>query len=410
MNFSSLENNIGQNKNKQKDISDQTENKKTEESFASLFDATKGREYVNKVSPEIYEKFKKDFIQSRSKIKEKIETIKNKSATIEEMKKEIEELKVETERLGMDVDFLGPLAEQALFEARFDPVTGLKNRRELYKKTAPQIKELLGVRADEELDDEYWLHIIQNTKETFEDTDLHIMMSDISFLGLVNDLVGHNSGDKLLKNISDKMRTVVGECFRHGGDEITSTLNFPIEQLEKIKKQAQKEINNIAGLPGLESSALRPNIDIGFANFSEALKVYKELLIHDSEHKEVDQGELLDASSGHQEMDKNVLRNLHNIWLDIADKRTSIDKAKKRIVVLIDRFNNGQKINGALTKAAYGMDTEELKTLADKYNSGENIIEEIEEFIKQKEMIKLKEAGSREKKITELILKQVGVL
>ncbi len=334
--------------------------KTPEEQLGEFFDQTKGLKLKQELSSERYEEEKKEFIAN-----------------------------------GLAEEDINTMLEARTYEARFDPVTGLKNRRELFKRTSPKIKEFFGIPIDTEPSDEEWLEIIKNNNKDFSNKNFYIMMSDISFLGLVNDLVGHNSGDKLLKAISKRMQTIVGECFRHGGDEITGVFDLPTEKLEAMAKKAKKEISNIRDLPGLESSNLKPNIDIGFANFSEALKIYKELLVSGQEP---------------QEMDKNVLRNLQNIWLEIADKRTSINKSRERIMVLIKRLNNGQEINGALTKAAYGIGQEKLKNLLDKYNAGDDIEKEINEFIKSKEIANLDKANLREKKLIELILRHLNII
>ena len=238
-----------------------------EEQLGDFFDKNEGLEYTNSVSSEIYEKLKNKFIaegledEGNNKFLEKqAQIIKEQGITIEEKNKKIKELKVEAERLGIDLDFLGPMSEEALFEARFDPVTGLKNRRELFKKTSLKIKNLFGVSPDTELADEEWLEIIKNEEKDFKNIDSYIMMSDISFLGLTNDLVGHSSGDELLKQISEKMKTSVGECFRHGGDEITGTFDIPRDELLIMIRKAREEVNNIKGLPGLENSSTKPYI------------------------------------------------------------------------------------------------------------------------------------------------------
>lgn len=334
--------------------------KTPEEQLGDFFDNTRGLKLKQELSPERYEEERAEFIAE-----------------------------------GLAEEDLNTMLEKRTYEARFDAVTGLKNRRELFKKTSPKIKELFGVSTDDKLSDDEWLEKIKNYEDTFDDKDFYIMMSDISFLGLINDLVSHSSGDELLKKVAEKMQATMGECFRHGGDEITGAFEMSQEELMKMKDKTKKEVNDIKDVSGLVSSNLSPNIDIGFAKLSEALKIYKELLA--SEPK---QGE----------MNKNVLRNLQNIWLEIADKRTSINKAKERIPLLIDRANNDEKIFDALRKAAYGIKNEELKSLQNTYNTKGDISKEIDGFIKRKEIAQLEQIKPSEKELAGLILKHAGIL
>jgi len=376
--------------------------KTPEEQLGDFFDKTKGVNFKRELSPKRYEEEKAEFIRegldeewTNTSHENKIDTVKKQDLQIEEMKAKIVELEKEAERLGIDIDFLGPLTEEALYEARFDPVTGLKNRRELFKKIGPQIKKLLGFKNENNPDNEAYLEKIKNSSEDFEDTDFFIMMSDISFLGLVNDLIGHNSGDILLQKISEKMQSVMKECFRHGGDELTGVFTVEREELLSMAKTAKREISILKDIPGLESSKLAPNIDMGFAKFSEAMKIYKELL---------------NSEQAPQEMNKNVLRNFQNIWLAIAEKKMSLGKAKERITLLIDRANDDEELVGALQKAAYNINHEELEDLKKVFNNGGDINQAIDDFIKRKEIVKLDGAKQHEKKLTELILKHTNII
>ncbi len=334
--------------------------KTPEEQLGEFFDDNDGLKLKQELSLERYEEEKKKFIQE-----------------------------------GLETEDINSMLEKRTYEARFDPVTGLKNRRELFKKTSPKIKKLFGISPNDEPSDEEWLELIKNKKTNLVNTDLYIMMSDISFLGLVNDLMGHNNGDKFLKKIATEMQNVTKECFRHGGDEISGVFEMSQEELEEMIKNAKNKIANIKNLPGLESFKLKPNIDIGIAKLGEALKIYKQLLNIEPEQTEIN---------------KNVLRNLQKIWLTIADKRTSINKAKERIPILIKRANGGQKLIGALSKAAYNINEQELQSMQDTYNNNGNIAKEINGFIKRKEIENFNKTKSSNKKLTELILKHVGIL
>ena len=110
-------------------------------------------------------------------------------------------------------------------------------------------------------------------------------------------------------------------------------------------------------------------------------------------------------------MDKDVLRNLQNVWLNIAEQRTTINKAKERIMILIQRGKEGLDVtSGALTKAAYGITEKELEDLSNSFYSDKNLFaQELEEFITQKEQEKFTKSDDKDKQLKKLILKQVGI-
>ncbi len=333
--------------------------KTPEEQLGDFFDNTKGLKLKQELSAERYEEERLEFIQD-----------------------------------GIDQEDRNCALEEKIHEARYHPVTGLENREYLFNKISPKIKKLFGLSDDDRPNDKEWLKIIENEDNDFNDDDFYIMMSDVSFLGLVNDTVDHDSGDELLKRIAQAMQATLGNCFHHGGDEITSTFDLPLEKLSGLRDKTRKEVGELKDIPGIESSGLIPNIDIGFAKFSEGLKIYKELLTSEPKQKD---------------LRKDILRNLENTWLALAEKEMSINKAKERIHLLINRANNNQETDD-LTKAAYNIKKHELKDLQNIYNAGGDIDEEIYEFIKRKEIVKFDQAKPREKKKIELILKHLDIL
>ena len=79
------------------------------------------------------------------------------------------------------------------------------------------------------------------------DTTVGVIFADLNGLKAVNDMEGHNSGDLLLKNAANALRTVFAESeiFRAGGDEfaiiVTGVTQKELdERIEKIRKASEK--------------------------------------------------------------------------------------------------------------------------------------------------------------------------
>ncbi len=74
-----------------------------------------------------------------------------------------------------------------------------------------------------------------NKKENFP---LGVIMGDVNGLKLVNDTLGHNEGDKLLKAVAKVLKEVCGErgrVFRFGGDEFIITIkNTSLKYCEEL--------------------------------------------------------------------------------------------------------------------------------------------------------------------------------
>jgi diguanylate cyclase (GGDEF)-like protein len=85
-----------------------------------------------------------------------------------------------------------------------DPLTGLLNRRAL-EQELPRMVDQLGAAG----------------------TDLCLLMIDVDNFKTLNDTLGHAAGDKLLKEISQIIRSTVRDddmAFRVGGDEMVVLL------------------------------------------------------------------------------------------------------------------------------------------------------------------------------------------
>jgi diguanylate cyclase (GGDEF)-like protein len=309
----------------------------------------------------------------------------------------------ELERMGGDLGFINKMNEQGMVdlknekkEGQFDQLTGLKNRKEFFKDLKKVVVETLGLPEEDANNDEKMVEALSNSDISVKNSNVYVMMSDISYLGFANDLIGHAHGDELLRRISEKMEESLESLYRYGGDELTGIYNEPLGGLLEKQVSAEKSVNEIKNLAGLEGFGLTPNIDIGFANIAEGVALYKELL-NNPETKD--------------RANRDVLANFEDLWIMIADKRAYKVKVHKRILLLIDRFNRGHENTGSITKGAYSIDDEKISELAEKYNKDEDVSTDIDNLIREKELAKQEKISEdRERIQTELVLKYLDII
>lgn len=73
---------------------------------------------------------------------------------------------------------------------------------------------------------------------------------DLNGLKAINDDVGHEAGDELIKGAAFCMKKVLGEygfIYRHGGDEFSAMLHAPGEKIEDIFKKLDDEFDEYQG-------------------------------------------------------------------------------------------------------------------------------------------------------------------
>jgi diguanylate cyclase (GGDEF)-like protein len=125
---------------------------------------------------------------------------------------------------AIDVTEYRASSEMASQLARYDPLTGLPNRRSMF--------DLLeaGIAASKH-----------------QDSPCAVMLVDLDRFKQVNDTLGHPIGDALLKQVADRMVTVVGEkerVFRLGGDEFQVILQDTPE--DGLRATAQDIIHSLS--------------------------------------------------------------------------------------------------------------------------------------------------------------------
>ncbi|MGE4455687.1 MAG: diguanylate cyclase, partial [Arcobacteraceae bacterium] len=100
-------------------------------------------------------------------------------------------------------------------------------------------------------------------------SNCYLLMIDLDDFKIVNDTLGHYVGDLLLKNVSQKLSTILrrdDSIFRIGGDEFAVIVEH-IENEEAIRQIAQKIIESISTPVELEGHTVRVGASIGISSF-----------------------------------------------------------------------------------------------------------------------------------------------
>jgi len=157
---------------------------------------------------------------------------------------------------GQDGEFLGrrassrditerKLAEEQIRQlAYFDALTGLPNRRMLYDR----------------------LHLALTQAKRFE-RSLALMFLDLDYFKNINDMLGHEVGDQLLKEVAKRLESCIrsGDTVaRVGGDEFIIVLN-EITEPKDAAQVAQKIFATMAEPLRVEGHALNVTLSIGIA-------------------------------------------------------------------------------------------------------------------------------------------------
>ena len=74
---------------------------------------------------------------------------------------------------------------------------------------------------------------------------LGLIIFDINNLKEMNDTIGHQAGDKLVKTASESITRTFGQygdCYRLGGDEFAVTLTNPVEPIDAMLKEFDKTV------------------------------------------------------------------------------------------------------------------------------------------------------------------------
>lgn len=93
-------------------------------------------------------------------------------------------------------------------------------------------------------------HSYQRTLERADETHFALVIFDVNDFKKINDQLGHDTGDEVLKNVSNAIKEhyeKYGKCYRIGGDEfaVIITKNVKnIKNIEEICKEFEKKVSS----------------------------------------------------------------------------------------------------------------------------------------------------------------------
>lgn len=146
-----------------------------------------------------------------------------------------------------------------LQQASYDELTGLPNRRLLIDRLIQDIKRL-----------------------TRSNSKLALLFLDLDYFKTVNDTLGHNMGDVLLKETSTRLTRIVRQTdtvARLGGDEFVIILS-ELNDIESVERVVQEILYQIAKPFNLNDEVVHLSASIGIAFFPEDATVADDLIKH----------------------------------------------------------------------------------------------------------------------------------
>ncbi|MDR8368015.1 EAL domain-containing protein [Pseudomonas sp. JL3] len=147
----------------------------------------------------------------------------------------------------LDMSVVRHLHQQLEFQAVTDPLTGLLNRRGFY-----QTVENLLLRG--ERSDSTWV----------------LLYLDLDGFKRVNDSLGHDAGDRVLRWVSEQLKACLRPfdiLARMGGDEFTALLD--LELPEQAAKIAEKLIERVSICQQIEGMDIALGASIGIATYPD---------------------------------------------------------------------------------------------------------------------------------------------
>jgi diguanylate cyclase (GGDEF)-like protein len=147
----------------------------------------------------------------------------------------------------LDMSQVRHLHQQLEFQAVTDPLTGLLNRRGFYQ-------------------------TVENTLLRHERSgqSLVLLYLDLDGFKRVNDSLGHEAGDRVLRWVSEQLKACLRSCDilgRMGGDEFTTLLE--LEFPEQAAKIAEKLIERVSICQQIEGLDVMLGVSIGIATFPD---------------------------------------------------------------------------------------------------------------------------------------------
>ncbi len=150
-------------------------------------------------------------------------------------------------------------AEQTIWQqANFDPLTGLPNRNMFHEQLRQEIK-----------------HADRNR------TRLALLFLDLDFFKEVNDTLGHDNGDLLLKETASRLKECVREVdtiSRLGGDEFTIILSNLENNTAVVEQIAQRVLERLAEPFILGAEVVHISTSVGISNYPNDTRNEVELI------------------------------------------------------------------------------------------------------------------------------------
>ncbi len=156
------------------------------------------------------------------------------------------------------VDITESKKNQLMIEklAQFDYLTGLPNRRSLQD-------DVESFMAEESTAENEW----------------YLMFCDLDGFKKVNDTIGHNGGDVLLKSISDELTMLQSDslkCYRQGGDEFVILMRDPHSD-EVMRENIEALLEIFCDNYLFEGHTMKCGCSIGVAHYPSGATNHKEL-------------------------------------------------------------------------------------------------------------------------------------
>lgn len=273
------------------------------------------------------------------------------------------------ERVGELQSFAEKRTEQ-LIQRSADSVTGLRRREIMYETLEKEVDSLFDKEL-ETLSEQELLKFLESLDlKKIEDIKLSVLMSDVSFLSLVNDKGGHEQGDRFMRTMGDVARLVGSPkitppeeepmdakfvASRHGGDEISAIVREAKRGAEEVAAEMRVKVGESREAREiLEPHRLEPNLDVGVAHISEGVEAFKRFLSEMIKRQmEIPKGERK--------------RKLIDLMVGIADRRAALQKGETRINYLIKLKNEDpahyEEVINWLRKGAFGATDREIDQL-----------------------------------------------
>ncbi|MDX1301604.1 putative bifunctional diguanylate cyclase/phosphodiesterase [Photobacterium sp.] len=155
-----------------------------------------------------------------------------------------------------DISHWKKAEEQLIFFAYYDALTGLVNRRSFTQRVETQSKKV-------KMDDQVFA----------------ILFIDMDDFKSINDLYGHDFGDRVLVQIADRLKLIFPDhdnICRYGGDEFSVLLpNVNAEQASELAREVNRSIAEPINIDDIEVNA---TVSIGISAYPESGLTHNALL------------------------------------------------------------------------------------------------------------------------------------